>query len=240
MIAIPFSPLIRGILLKRHQRFLADVRLADGRVVVAHTANTGAMLGCSTPGRPVYLSQAANPKRRCAYTWEMIQMESGLVGVNTCLPNRLAALAAIGGFFPDWPKNPAVTKEAKVGRGRLDLRLDPRNPKDPKIEEPAVFVEVKNCSYGDGRGALFPDAKSQRALKHLRELTSLVESGSRAVLLVLVQREAEIFRPAAAIDPDFALGLKQAVAAGVELMAYKVALSLTEARLAEPLAIDLD
>jgi len=81
--------LIKGTLVKRYKRFLADVRLRNGHVVTAHCPNTGSMLACSEPDRIVYLSCHNNPSRKLKYTWEMIEMPTSLVGVNTGVPNRL-------------------------------------------------------------------------------------------------------------------------------------------------------
>jgi len=81
--------LVCGTLIKRYHRFLADVTLTGGQMVTAHCPNSGTMKACSQPGRPVYLSVHDNPKRKLKYTWEMINMPTSLVGVNTLVPNRL-------------------------------------------------------------------------------------------------------------------------------------------------------
>ena len=84
------KPLVEGLLLRRYKRFLADVELAGGEIITAHTANTGAMQGCSEPGSRVWLSKSDNPKRKCPYTWELVETTTGtLVGINTQLSNRL-------------------------------------------------------------------------------------------------------------------------------------------------------
>ena len=85
--------LFKGRLIRRYKRFLADVALDNGETVTAHCSNSGRMTGCSRPGRPVYLSFHDNPKRKLKYTWEMIEMPTSLVGVNTLVPNRLVARA---------------------------------------------------------------------------------------------------------------------------------------------------
>jgi sugar fermentation stimulation protein A len=162
----------------------------------------------------------------------MIEMPDGLVGVNTTLPNRLAVLAARAGFFPTWPLNAEVTSEVSIGHSRLDLRL-----KSP--QGPTVWVEVKNCSLVEAGVALFPDAVSQRGTRHLLELAQLVEAGDRAIILILAQRKARVFRPAARIDPVWAKTLAQVVRQGVEILAWGVDLTLTEASLGERLAVEL-
>ncbi|MDR1085789.1 MAG: DNA/RNA nuclease SfsA [Deltaproteobacteria bacterium] len=222
--AIAWPPLIKGTLVKRYKRFLADVRLPGGQTVTAHTPNTGRMLLCSEPGRPVYLSRSSNLKRKLAYTWEMIDMEDGLVGVNTTLPNRLAAMAAGESFFPGWPQKPEVRTEVKAGLSRLDLQL----LKDGQV----TWVEVKNCTLVQDGVALFPDAVSARGAKHLIELREKVKSGDRAILLVMIQRRgAHVFSPAHKIDPRWAETLKEVLDNGVELEAREVILDLNCATL---------
>ena len=86
---IAWPQLIRGTLIRRYKRFLADVLLEGGQTVTAHCPNSGSMKACCEPGRPVFLSRHDNPKRKLAYTWELIEMPPSLVGVNTGIPNRL-------------------------------------------------------------------------------------------------------------------------------------------------------
>ncbi len=94
------ASLIRGTLVQRYKRFLADVRLADGAIVTAHCTNTGSMLGCKEPGSVVYLSRSENKGRKLAFTWEMIQIDRHWVGINTMHPNRLVAEAVDAGRDP--------------------------------------------------------------------------------------------------------------------------------------------
>ena len=93
------KPLVRGILLRRYKRFLADVELANGDVEVVHCANTGSMRGCSEPGSPVYISRSDNPKRKLQYSLELVETPTSIVGVNTALPNRIVEAAILRGGF---------------------------------------------------------------------------------------------------------------------------------------------
>ncbi len=91
-----YPTLETGVLLKRYKRFFADIQLASGEVITAHCPNTGPMTGVSTPGSLVKVSYSDNPKRKLAYTWEMIQVNEAQptwVGINTALPNRIIKLA---------------------------------------------------------------------------------------------------------------------------------------------------
>jgi len=96
--AVILPELFEGILIKRYKRFLADIRLPDGSIITAHSANTGSMRECSEPGRTVWLSYHNKPARKYKYSWEIIDMGSSLVGINTILPNRLVKLLAEAGL----------------------------------------------------------------------------------------------------------------------------------------------
>ena len=85
------SRLIRGTLIQRYKRFLADVRLENGEIVTAHCTNTGSMMGCKEPGSAVYISRSDNLNRKLLYTWELIKTDGTWVGINTLHPNKLVA-----------------------------------------------------------------------------------------------------------------------------------------------------
>jgi len=207
--------LIPGRLLRRYKRFLVDVRLDDGREVTAHTPNTGSMLGCSTPGSRVYLSEADRPERKLKFTLEMVRVGRIYVGVNTLLPNRLVPDAVAARAIPELCRHDAIRREVKVGDSRLDLLLCGPGSR-------RTYVEIKNVSLVQAGVALFPDARSERGRRHLEELARLRRRGHRAVIFYLVQRaDAELLRPAEAIDPEYAAALRRAVRRGVEPLAYR-------------------
>lgn len=215
-----WGPLVEARLLRRRKRFLADVELADGTCLTAHTPNTGAMLGCSEPGRRVWLSRHDAPGRKYAHTLEMIEMPSALVGVNTGVPNRLVRSAALAGRIPEFPFPVVATSEVRMGASRLDLRLDGKT-------SPPVFIEIKNCTLVENGIAFFPDAVTARGSRHLEELEQIAVSGCRAILFVLIQRaDAERFSPADHIDPEWGRRLRRALRRGVELLPYRAALNL--------------
>jgi sugar fermentation stimulation protein A len=208
------SRLIRGTLVQRYKRFLADVRLANGEVVTAHCTNTGSMLGCKEPGSLVYLSRSENKGRKLAYTWEMIQIDRQWVGINTMHPNRLVAEAVGAGTIPELRGYGIIRREVKVSaHSRLDLCLEG--------DDGCCFVEVKNVTLSFDRAAAFPDAVSERATKHLKELMRLKRQGHRAAVVFVIQRgDCEYFRPADEIDPDYGRWFRRAVKAGVEPLPY--------------------
>lgn len=216
-----WGELVPGVLIRRYKRFLADVRLDHGPEVTAHCPNTGSMAACCEPGRPVYLSRRDDPKRKLKYTWEMIDMGSSLVGVDTGVPNRLVALSARTGRIAPLKGYDLVRPEVRVGEGvRLDLQLT-------APDRPDCYVEIKNCTLVEDGLASFPDAVTERGRKHLVELAGLAEKGNRAVIFFLIQRmDARRFRPADQIDPEYGRVLRRVIRAGVEVMAYDVRLDL--------------
>ncbi|HEB66354.1 MAG TPA: DNA/RNA nuclease SfsA [Gammaproteobacteria bacterium] len=217
------TPLIPATLLRRYKRFLADVRLDDGREVTVHTPNTGAMTGCAEPGSRIWLRDTGNPDRKYPLAWELSTAPDGvLVGVNTHLANRLVREGIDSGIIDVLRGYSVIRQEVRYGeeRSRIDLLLQEPGRAD-------CYVEIKSVTLvrGEGEGA-FPDAVSARGAKHLRELAGIVRGGDRAVLLFCVQRgDARVVRPAADIDPLYARTLAEAHAAGVEVYAWRASVS---------------
>jgi sugar fermentation stimulation protein A len=231
------TPLVRGLLLRRYKRFLADVRLDDGRLVTAACANTGSMLGLTAPGSTVWLSESTNPQRILRYTWELAQADLGrgptLVGINTARPNALVAEAIAESRIKALRGYPALRREAKyAGNGRIDILLAcPRKG--------ACYVEIKNVHLSRRHGlAEFPDSVTERGRRQLADLSAIVRAGQRAVLLFLIQRsDAKRLALARDIDPAFALAYDEATAAGVEAIALRCRVSPEEIAVDAPVPV---
>jgi sugar fermentation stimulation protein A len=219
---LAWPELVTGRLIQRYKRFLADVELADGRVVTAHCPNSGSMTACSEPGRPVYLSRHDDPKRKLKYTWEIIRMPDSLVGVNTLVPNRLVKTSIENGMVPELADYEGIRSEVQTSAGsRIDLLLTgSRGAK--------CFVEIKNCTLVNRGTASFPDAVTQRGRRHLKELERLTAAGNRCVMFYCIQRmDAERFTPADRIDAAYGEALRAAhVQGGVEILVYDVWMDL--------------
>lgn len=220
-------PLHEAVLLRRYKRFLADVRLADGTSLTIHCPNTGGMLGCADAGMRVWMSRAANADRKYAWTWELVEALPGvLVGIHTGRTNGLVKEAILAGVIGEAAGYPQLRGEVMAGEGfRVDFLLGGHAGK------PDCYLEVKNvtASVQDGI-ALFPDAVSIRASRHLRELMTKVKAGQRSVLCFCVQRDDVVqVRPADAIDPVYGRTLREAMAAGVEVVAYAARMSPEQA-----------
>ncbi|UCF30526.1 MAG: DNA/RNA nuclease SfsA [bacterium] len=209
-----FDDLHPGILLRRYKRFLADVRLDDGRTVTAFTPNSGSMLTCSDPGSPVMLSYQGIPGRKTDYTLEMVRTEAVWVGVNTLLANELGARIVSEGLTgKDGLEGFTVEgREYTYGDSRLDLVLTDGASR--------CLAEVKNVTLRENDTARFPDARTARGKKHLLTLIDALSEGYLACMLYIVQRsDCSRFGPARDIDPDYAQAFDEAVEAGVKVLA---------------------
>ncbi|MFZ6050203.1 DNA/RNA nuclease SfsA [Pseudomonas sp. CR3202] len=233
-----FAPALEeGRLRKRYKRFLADIETEAGEKLTIHCPNTGSMLNCMSEGCRVWFSRSNDPKRKLPGTWEIAETPQGrLACVNTARANALVEEALQAGVIAELAGFSALKREVAYGleNSRADFRLDfPAGP---------AFVEVKSVTLGfDGTPvAAFPDAVTQRGSKHLRELANLAREGVRAVQLYCVNLTGiESVRPAEEIDPAYAAALREAIAAGVEVMAYGVELTPEEARVYRRLDVRL-
>jgi sugar fermentation stimulation protein A len=208
--------LIAGRLLRRYKRFLADVALEDGRVVTAHCPNSGSMKTCVGLDWPAMLSRSDNPRRKLPYTLEMLHNGTCWIGVNTMRPNHLVREAVEQNAIAELAGYDSIRAEVPyAGDSRIDLLLENADQR--------CYVEIKNTTLIDGTGYYtFPDAVTVRGRKHLEALSRMVAEGHRAVAFFLVQRaDAQAFRPADEIDPAFGETLRNAMAVGVEALAYR-------------------
>ena len=188
--------------LARPNRFIARVRLGE-QTVECHVKNTGRCRELLVPGATVYLERGTNPNRRTA--WDLIAADKGgkLINMDAQAPNRV---------FAEWAREryADVHPEVRYGRSRLDFCLNGHH-----------LVEVKGVTLEDGGHARFPDAPTERGVRHLHELMRAVELGHRATAFFVVQMEdVTDFAPNDETHPAFGAALRQAAAAGVQVAAY--------------------
>jgi len=227
--------LIQGRLIKRYKRFLADVELQTGETVTAHCPNTGGMLGCQDENSSVWLRYAPSPKRKLDYSWELATSQEQLVGIYSARANDLVEEAWCAGLLLPFSGYKQVKREVKVGKSRLDFFFS----RHANSKVPDCYVEVKSVTASTEAGvALFPDAKTQRGLKHLQELMQLRQEGHRVAMLFCIQRDdCEQLRTAPEFDKDYAQAFELARAAGVEAYAYACELSPEHIRIDKPVLI---
>jgi sugar fermentation stimulation protein A len=226
--------LVEGRLIRRYKRFLADVQLADTGVVTAACPNTGSLMGCCEAGNRVWLSESDRATRKYRHTWEIVEVGTVMVGINTSLPNALVAEAIADGTIAELGGYAQSRREVAYGEegSRIDLVLESPRRKP-------CYVEVKNVTAAATRGvALFPDCVSERGAKHLRELVRMKAKGVRPVQVYCVQRsDVREVRPADGIDYRYGQALRDAIAAGVEVIAYRARVTPSEIRLSERIPV---
>lgn len=228
--------LIEGRLIKRYKRFLADVELSNGEQITAHCPNTGSMRRCQQENARVWVSKSDNPKRKLAYTWEIVEVDNQyLACINTSLPNKMVGEAIANGRIVELTGYDQQKAEVKYGNGsRIDWLLSGEH-------QPLCYVEVKNVTLleEDGQG-YFPDAVTERGRKHLYELADMVAQGHRAVLMFCVSHTGiQSVKPAQHIDPKYAAAIKEAVAQGVEVLAYRADITPDHIEIVKKLPVEL-
>jgi sugar fermentation stimulation protein A len=219
------KPLTRGRLIRRYKRFLADIEMDGGEIVTAHCANPGSMLGLADPGINVWLSKSDNPKRKLAWSLEIVEVDAGrgpsLVGINTGHPNAVVAEAIEAGKIAELTGYESLRREVRYGKNsRIDIFLESEG-------RPPCYVEIKNVHLVREPGlAEFPDSVTARGAKHLDELAAMVGQGARAAMFYLVQRgDTDTVKIARDIDPNYGAALDRARDAGVEVIAYDCAVA---------------
>lgn len=229
----PAAPLV-GRLVRRYQRFFAEVELDCGERLVAHCPNTGSLIGCLAPASRVWLRDSENPERKLRFTWQAVRIGQAWVNVDTSLPNRVVAEAVAAGAVAELGGYARLRREVPYGHAsRIDLLLE-------DDARGTCHVEVKSTTLAEDGAALFPDAVTERGTKHLGELARLARRGQRAVQFFFVSRaDVELFRPADAIDPHYCRALRRAAAAGVEVLAYSTRVEARRLELLRALPVDL-
>lgn len=226
----------KGRLLRRYKRFLADVETATGEPLTLHCPNTGAMTGCQEPGSEVWYSRSDNPKRKYPHTLEVVVSANGRVGVNTARANQLIGEGLRNSALGPFAAMQVLKAEAAIPdeSGRFDFLLE------DETGQPC-WLEVKNMTLCDaaGRGS-FPDAVSDRAVKHVQALLRRVQAGERAALVFCVQHSG-VQRATLAdeIHPAYGDAVRKAAAAGVEVHAFGVRLTPGEICVEASLPVDL-
>lgn len=232
--------LIPAKLIKRYKRFLADVETVENGAFTVHCPNTGSMKNCWNEGDTVYLLDSKNPKRKYQYTWiSSHTLNNDWLCLNTHLANQIVLEGIENNTVKELQGYATIQTEIKYGEenSRIDLLLTDEN-------QPDCYVEIKTVTLHEpemGRGkGFFPDAVSTRGQKHLRELSTLVEQGKRAVLFFLVQHSAiKSVTAASHIDPKYAELLTSAYEKGVEILVYRTHITPAEIKLQTPLSFVL-
>lgn len=227
-------PLIKATLIRRYKRFLADVRLLDGREVTAHVANPGSMMGLAMEGQEVWLEQNNDPKRKLKYSWKLACPSAGVfVNVDTGLPNKIVEQALVAGTVPELIYANLKREVAYSDNSRVDFLLTQDGRR-------GCYVEVKSATLMRQQGLVeFPDSVTKRGAKHMDDLAQMVGLGHRAVVLFCICRtDAKAFQVADDIDPTYNAAVQRAKSAGVEFLYYTTQISTSQITLGKALPLD--
>ena len=210
-----FEKLIKGKLVKRYKRFLADIILEDGQEITAHVPNSGAMTSCIEDNCDVWVTFHDNPKRKLKYTLELTKMSENLICTNTGVANKIAIEAIENSTIKELQGYTSLKPEQKYGQNsRIDILLENENQK--------CYVEVKSVSLRIDDYLAFPDAVTSRGTKHLNELYEMTLQGHRAVMLYIIQRTDNLpFRLAKEIDKKYFEAFNEVTTKGVEVLVYQ-------------------
>lgn len=204
-----------GSFLSRPNRFIAKVLVA-GEEKTVHVKNTGRCRELLTPGAKVYLERAVNPARKTGYDLVAVEKEGRMVNMDSQAPNQ-----AVEEFLREGKRFSGITllkREVTYGNSRFDLYMEQGERKS--------FLEVKGVTLEENNIAMFPDAPTERGVKHIEELMAAKADGYGAYLLFVIQMEGiSYFIPNDRTHPAFGEALKAAKAAGVTLLAYDCAVT---------------
>lgn len=205
---------MRGRLLRRYKRFLVDIETETGDVVTAFCPATGRMRTCDKIGAPVEFYRVNNPDRRTDYDWWSIRMPASWVVIDTRPANELVSGHRDRSFFPEsWSTARWQAEPTLEDGGRLDFLIDTAPAR--------TWVEVKSVTWCEEGIGYFPDAPSERASRHLRELMEKAQTARAALVLMSMRSDVTEIRPARRVDPNFAQLIREARRSGVELIGIR-------------------
>lgn len=225
-----YEHIVEGRFLERPNRFVARVEI-DGQVETVHVKNTGRCRELLTPGVGVYLSKSGNSGRSTAYDLVAVVKGDRMINMDSQAPNKaVEEWIEAGGLLPDIS---LVRPETKYGNSRFDFYMEAGQEK--------IFIEVKGVTLEEDGVVRFPDAPSERAVKHMGELIAAKRDGYRAFVLFVIQMEGvRYFTPNWDTHPAFAEALCEAAAAGVEVLAYECHVTKDSMTINKPVPVVLD
>lgn len=220
----------KAIFLDRPNRFIAHVSL-NGQTETVHVKNTGRCRELLVPGYEVILEEGSNPARKTRYDLISVCKKGRWINMDSQAPNKAAEEWLLkGGFFPE---EVSVYREKKYGNSRFDLYIESSKRR--------AFVEVKGVTLEADNEVCFPDAPTERGVKHVRELIQCMGDGYEAYLLFVIQmKDVKCFQPNWSTHPEFGAVLKEASLAGVKLLAYDCLVGEDFMEICDPVPINLE
>lgn len=229
-----YQEVVEGIFIERPNRFVAYCEV-EGTVYKVHVKNTGRCQELLLPGVTVYVEKSHNPKRKTPYSLIAVKKGSLLINMDSQAPNMVVEEALSSGQIElSGIKKPLsfIKREQVYGQSRFDFYCE--------AEEEKIFIEVKGVTLEEEGVVRFPDAPTERGIKHLEELIKAQSEGYHSYILFVVQMgEARYFTPHGAKHPEFEETLKKAAKAGVNILAYTCEVTPSELTIKEKLPVQL-
>lgn len=224
-----YDNITQGTFLDRPNRFVADVDI-NGQVWPCHVKNTGRCRELLRPGVPVYLRESPDPARKTRYDLICVKKNGQLVNIDSQIPNHAVAEWLKKGML--FPRDARIWMEKRYGNSRFDLYVEAGDRR--------AYLEIKGVTLEIGGQARFPDAPTERGVKHVRELIQCLRDGYEAYLIFVIQMAGiQGFAPNWATHPEFGQALQDARQAGVKILAYSCQVQPDEIVLDAPVPIDL-
>ena len=199
-----YENIVQGEFVERPNRFIARV-IIDGNVETVHVKNTGRCKELLIKGRTVYLSRAANPERKTKYDLIAVDKDGLLINMDSQIPNGAAEEWLRNGNV--FSEDAVIRREVTYGKSRFDLYVEDGDKR--------AFMEVKGVTLENDGVVMFPDAPTERGVKHIRELMTCINNGYEAYILFVIQMNGvKFFCPNYKTHPEFAAALKEAAEAG--------------------------
>lgn len=223
--------IISGIFVKRMNRFIAIVEI-DGVEETCHVKNTARCRELLLPGAKVYLEESDNPMRKTRYSLVAVKKGRRLVNLDSQIPNAAAyEWVKTGRFRPDIVN---VRREVTFGKSRFDLYAE-------AMDGTRMFIEVKGVSLVENDVVRFPDAPTERGVKHIYELCEAVKHGYDAYILFVIQMEDVVyFRPNDEMQKELGDALRYAVTQGVRILAMDCKVTPDSMTIHEPVPVRLE
>ncbi len=227
-----FASLQKAAVLKRLNRFVVQAKDSTGRIISLHLANSGRLKELIVPGREIWFQpfQDQGDKRTCGRLLLIRNDVGTLVCIDATLPNAIVEEALRQGKIPGFANYPSLRREYTIGKSRFDFYL--------RSDDAECFIEVKSVTLVEAGVAMFPDAPTERGLKHLDELGRLQSERVATAVIFLIQREdATAFTPNDRTQPEFREHLRAVWERGVQVLAYDCRLTESEIELRQPVKL---
>lgn len=225
-----YENITEGIFLKRPNRFISHVEI-DKRVEVCHVKNTGRCRELLVPGTPVFLEKSSNPNRKTQYDLIAVKKGNRLINMDSQIPNKVVEEWLLKGNL--FGEGAVVKREVTYGNSRFDLYIETPDKK--------CFMEIKGVTLEEDGVVRFPDAPTQRGVKHVKELCRCIEDGYQAYIMFVIQMEdVRYFEPNEATHPEFGEALREAQKAGVHILAYACDVRKDLINLSKPVRVYLN